>query len=73
MLAPVHLARGAAALGDGRHDDAFRHLWRVFDRTDPAFHRFMRWPAILDLVEAGCHGENAGLVKEAIGELEQVG
>jgi len=72
MLAPVHLARGAAALGDGRHADAFGHLWRVFDKSDPAFHRFMRWPAILDLVEAGCHGENAGLVTEAIGELEQI-
>jgi DNA-binding CsgD family transcriptional regulator len=72
MLAPVHLARGAAALGDGRHEDAFRHLWRVFDKSDPAFHRFMRWPAVLDLVEAGCHGENAGLVKEVIGELEEI-
>jgi DNA-binding CsgD family transcriptional regulator len=72
MLAPAHLARGAAALGEGRHDDAFRHLWRVFDESDPAFHRFMRWPAILDLVEAGCHGENAGLVNEVIDELEQI-
>ena len=72
MLAPVHLARGAAALGDGRHDDAFLHLWRVFDQSDPAFHRFMRWPAILDLVEAGCHGENAGVIKEVIGELEEI-
>ncbi len=72
MLAPAHLARGAAALGDGRHDDAFRHLWRVFDKSDPAFHRFMRWPAILDLVEAGCQGENAGLVKEEIDELDQI-
>ena len=72
MLAPAHLARGAAALGEGRHDDAFRHLWPVFDKSDPAFHRFMRWPAVLDLVEAGCHGENAGLVNEVIGELEQI-
>ncbi len=72
MLAPAQLARGIEALGDGRHDDAFHHLWRVFDRTDPAFHRFMRWPAILDLVEAGCHGENAGQVKEVIGELEPI-
>jgi DNA-binding CsgD family transcriptional regulator len=72
MLAPVHLARGAEALGDGRHDDAFRHLWRVFDKNDPAFHRFMRWPAILDLVEAGCHGDNAGLLAEVISELEQI-
>jgi DNA-binding CsgD family transcriptional regulator len=72
MLAPVYLARGAAALGDGRHDDAFRHLWRVFDESDPAFHRFMRWPAILDLVEAGSHGDNFALVKEVIGELEEI-
>lgn len=72
MLAPVHLARGAAALGDGRHDDAFRHLWPVFDESDPAFHRFMRWPAVLDLVEAGCHGENVGLVRQAVGDLEEI-
>jgi DNA-binding CsgD family transcriptional regulator len=72
LLATAHLARGAAALGDGRHDDAFRHLWPVFDKTDPAFHRFMRWPALLDLVEAGCHSENAGLVEEVIGDLEEI-
>ena len=72
MLAPVHLARGAAALGDGRHDEAFRHLWPVFDESDPVFHRFMRWPAVLDLVEAGCHGENVGLVKQVVGELEEI-
>ena len=72
MLAPAHLARGAAALGDGRHDEAFRHLWPVFDKSAPAFHRFMRWPAILDLVEAGCHGEHAELVNDVIDELEQI-
>jgi DNA-binding CsgD family transcriptional regulator len=72
LLAPAHLARGAAALGDGRPDDAFRHLWPVFDKSSPAFHQFMRWPAILDLVEAGCHGENAGLVRGVLGDLEQV-
>ncbi len=53
LLAPAHLARGAAALGEGRHDDAFRALWPVFDEDDPAYHRFMRWPSVLDLVEAG--------------------
>ena len=52
LLATAHLARGAAAIGDGRHEDAFRHLWPVFDETAPAFHRFMRWSALLDLVEA---------------------
>ena len=62
LLAPAHLARGAAALGEGRHDDAFRALWPVFDESDPAFHRFMRWPAVLDLVEAGGRGEHAAPV-----------
>ncbi|TMF67463.1 MAG: LuxR family transcriptional regulator, partial [Chloroflexi bacterium] len=49
LLATAHLARGAAAIGDGRHEDAFQHLWPVFDETDSVFHRFMRWPALLDL------------------------
>src|SRR5439155_6150250 len=72
LLAPVHLARGAAALGDGRHEDAFRHLWPVFDENDPAFHRFMRWPAVLDLVEAGVRGEHAERVAAVTGELEEI-
>ncbi len=52
LLATAHLARGAGALGDGRHDDAFQHLWPVFDENNSAFHRFMRWQALLDLVES---------------------
>ena len=72
LLAPAHLARGAAALGEGRYEEGFRHLWPVFDETDPAFHRFMRWPAVLDLVEAaaGC-----GQFEQATGvmvELEAI-
>jgi DNA-binding CsgD family transcriptional regulator len=72
LLAPAHIARGAAALGEGRHEDAFRHLWPVFDERDPAFHRFMRWPAVLDLVEAGGRGEHAAQVAEAMRELEEI-
>jgi hypothetical protein len=54
LLAPAHLARGAEALGDGRHEDAFHHLWPVFDENATAFHRFMRWPAVLDWLRLGC-------------------
>ena len=72
LLATAHLARGAAALGEGRHQDAFGHLWPVFDESDGAFHRFMRWSALLDLAEAawGC-----GRVKEVqavIAELDAI-
>jgi DNA-binding CsgD family transcriptional regulator len=72
LLAPAHLARGAAALSEGRHDDAFRALWPVFDEDDPAYHRFMRWPAVLDLVEAGARGEHAAHVTKVTGELEEI-
>jgi len=72
LLAPAHLARGAAALSEGRHNDAFRALWPVFDEADPAYHRFMRWPAVLDLVEAGGRGEHAARVTKVTGELEQI-
>jgi DNA-binding CsgD family transcriptional regulator len=71
LLAPAHLARGADALGDGRHEDAFRHLWPVFDATGRAFHRFMRWSALLDLVEAG-REEHEAEVAAVVAELEEI-
>ncbi len=72
LLAPAHLARGAAALGEGRHEEAFGALWPVFDEDDPAYHRFMRWPAVLDLVEAGGRGEHAAQVAKVTDELEEI-
>lgn len=72
LLAPAHLTRGAAALSEGRHDDAFHALWPVFDEDDPAFHRFMRWPALLDLVEAGGRGEHAAHITQVTADLEEI-
>jgi DNA-binding CsgD family transcriptional regulator len=66
LLAPAHLARGAAALGEGRYEEAFHLLWPVFDEADPAFHRFMRWPAVLDLIEAAAH---CGRLEQAAGVM----
>ncbi len=71
LLAPAHLARGVEALGDGRHEDAFGHLWPIFDETNPAYHRFMRWSALLDLVEAG-RDEHAAEVAAVVADLELV-
>ncbi|HXC79541.1 MAG TPA: AAA family ATPase, partial [Candidatus Acidoferrum sp.] len=72
LLATAHLARGATALGDGRHQDAFQHLWPVFDETDSAFHRFMRWPALLDLVEAAAGSRQTSRLTDVIVELEAI-
>jgi DNA-binding CsgD family transcriptional regulator len=72
LLAPAHLARGAAALGDGRHAEAFDHLWPVFDEAHPAFHRFVRWPAVLDLVEAAAGGDRVEQAAGVMAELEAI-
>jgi ATP/maltotriose-dependent transcriptional regulator MalT len=72
LLAPAHLARATAAMGDGRHDEAFAHLWPVFDQTSPIFHRFMRWPAVFDLVEAAVGCGRADVARDVLGELEGV-
>src|SRR5258707_9706267 len=72
LLATAHLARGAAALGEGRHDDAFQHLWPVFDENDTAFHRFMRWQALLDLVESAAGSGHAGRLTDVMAELEAI-
>jgi DNA-binding CsgD family transcriptional regulator len=73
LLAPAHLARGAAALGEGRHEDGFHHLWPVFDEADPAFHRFIRWPAVLDLVEAAARTGHLEQAAGVMAELEAIG
>ena len=72
LLAPAHLARGAAALGDGRHEEAFDHLWPVFDEAHPAFHRFIRWPAVLDLVEAASRSGHLEQAAGVMAELESL-
>jgi DNA-binding CsgD family transcriptional regulator len=72
LLATAHLARGAAAIGDARHEEAFQHLWPVFDETDSAFHRFMRWPALLDLVEAADGSAQTGRITDVIADLEAI-
>jgi len=72
LLATAHLARGAVALGEGRYDAAFEHLWPVFDEHDPVFHRFMRWPSVLDLVESAVRSGNAARITGVVAELEQI-
>jgi DNA-binding CsgD family transcriptional regulator len=72
LLAPAHIARGAAALGEGQYEEAFRHLWPVFDQADPAFHRFVRWPAVLDLVEAAARSGHLEQAAGVMAELEAI-
>lgn len=52
LLAEVQMARGLNALGAGRYDDAYRHLRRMFDPLDSAYHPMRHCYFIGDLAEA---------------------
>jgi DNA-binding CsgD family transcriptional regulator len=52
LLAQVQLARGTAALGAGRYDEAYEQLARIFDPHDSAYHPHLRAWALVDLAEA---------------------
>jgi DNA-binding CsgD family transcriptional regulator len=52
LLALVQLARGTAALGAGRHEEAYEQLARIFDPQDAAYHPQLRAWALVDLAEA---------------------
>jgi hypothetical protein len=73
LLALVQFARGTAALGAGRYDQAHEQLARIFDSHDPAYHPRLRAWALADLAEAAADGsyqdasrrEHAALIPEA--------
>jgi DNA-binding CsgD family transcriptional regulator len=71
LLALVQVARGAAALGGGRYDDAYEQLRRVFDASDIAYHPYARHWIVADLVDAAVRTGHEAEARVAIGGLEQ--
>ncbi|GII78957.1 LuxR family transcriptional regulator [Sphaerisporangium rufum] len=72
VLATVQHARGLAALGEGRHADAFGHLRRMHDPADPAFHQALRCFSVAELADAAVHSGQGRAVAGIIEELEAV-
>jgi DNA-binding CsgD family transcriptional regulator len=66
----VQLARGLTALGGGRHDDAYRHLARMFDPADPSFHPMESAWAIGSLAEAAVHSGHQRHTRGTLADLE---
>ncbi|WP_207956752.1 ATP-binding protein [Rubrobacter tropicus] len=64
----VQLARGIAAMGIGRYEDAYGHLIRMFDPNDPAEHYRKKFWAVGDLAEAALH---SGRQADALAVLKQ--
>ncbi len=69
LLAQVQLARGTAALGAGRHDEAYEHLARIFDPHDAAYHPHVRAWALVDLAEAAEGGGYLDAARRHCAEL----
>jgi ATP/maltotriose-dependent transcriptional regulator MalT len=70
LLSLVQLARGVTALGAGRHAEAYEQLRRIFDPTNTAFHLYVRFAAIGDLVEAAIHSGEHQRARTQVDELE---
>jgi DNA-binding CsgD family transcriptional regulator len=70
-LATALMARGLAALGDGRFDEAYGHFRRLHDPADPAFQIALRLTSLGDLVDAATHCGQAGQVRAIVAELAE--
>ncbi len=72
LLAMAQHARGLGALADGHPDEAFEHLRRVHEPSDPAHHSFMRCFTLADLVDAATRSGQLEAVRPIVLEMEAV-
>jgi DNA-binding CsgD family transcriptional regulator len=72
LLAMAQHARGLGALADGHPDEAFEHLRRIHDPSDPAYHSFMRCFTLADLVDAATRSGQREAVRPIVLEMEVV-
>ncbi|GIQ78278.1 AAA family ATPase [Bradyrhizobium sp. RD5-C2] len=72
LLAMLQMGRGIAAIGAGRHSEAFEHLQRLFASADPAFHSGLQLFALADFVEAAVYSERSQAVRGLIDDIERM-
>ncbi|MFC6023458.1 AAA family ATPase [Plantactinospora solaniradicis] len=72
VLATVQVARGLAALGDGRYGDAYAHLRRMHDPADPAYQVALRCYAVAELAEAAVRSGRTEAIWDVMEGLEAV-
>ncbi|MEY9968809.1 DNA-binding CsgD family transcriptional regulator [Streptacidiphilus sp. MAP12-16] len=70
VLARAQMARGLAALGAGRFDEAYAQLRRLHDPADPCYQVALRCYAIADLVDAAVHCGQAAAIAEIMQDME---
>ncbi|MBV9310200.1 MAG: AAA family ATPase [Solirubrobacterales bacterium] len=72
ILCVLQVARGVTALGVGRYTEAYEHLVRVFDPTDPAYHFAERHGALGYLVEAAVRTGHHDHARELVRDVERL-
>jgi DNA-binding CsgD family transcriptional regulator len=72
VLATVQIARGLAALGDGRFAEAYAHLRRMHDPADPSYQVALRCYAIGELADAAVHCGQDDAIRDIVREMETV-
>ena len=72
MMQIVVHARGSGALSGGRHDEAFSHLRRLNDPSDPSFHPVGQGWAVADLAEAAIGSGHVDDVRPIVAGLEKL-
>ena len=73
LLAMLQLARGIAAIGAGRHWEAYEHLRRLFAPADPAFNSGLQFFALADFVEAALfYSDQSQAARGMIDDVERV-
>ena len=70
MLCGIQLTRGLTALGEGRNEEAYAQLHRMFEPSDPAHHHFQSAWALGDLAEAAAHTGHVPAARETLAAFE---
>lgn len=70
VLIYAQWARGLAALGTGRHEEAYEQLIRAFRPDDPAWHYSERHFMVGDLAEAALHAGRREEARALLAETE---
>ncbi len=69
-VALAQVGRVLAALGAGRHDDAYATARRIYDADDPAYHPVISAWMIGDLAEAALHVDEVGEARARLTAVE---
>jgi DNA-binding CsgD family transcriptional regulator len=72
VLSDIQAGRAAIALGRGGYEEAFHHLCRSFDPSDPAHHYFRSFWRIGDYVEAAVHTGRVDDVRDEVARAEEL-